>query len=102
MSAPEQQPVSVQGSFLCTEAHPDLGGSLVVLAISESLLPWEDYCKALPSSAVPDDMHAADTSNCCTHPAVHAAAMKVPANTTKCLIFVVTAQLSQLHMGSSA
>ncbi|KAL3162268.1 hypothetical protein ABBQ32_009960 [Trebouxia sp. C0010 RCD-2024] len=69
---------SNKGSFLCTEAHPDLGGSLVVLAISESLLPWEDYCKALPSSAVPDDMHAADTSNCCTHPAVHAAAMKVP------------------------
>lgn len=77
VSAPEHPPLSMQGSFLCAEAHPDLGGSLVVLAISESLLPWEDYCKALPSSAVPDDEHAADTSNCCAHPAVHAAAMKV-------------------------
>ena len=47
----ERHSTSVQGSFLCAEAHPDLGGSLLVLAISESLLPWEDYCKALPSTA---------------------------------------------------
>lgn len=67
----------MQGAFLCAEAHPDLGGSLLVVAVSESLLSWDDYCKALPSTALPDDLDDADANNCFEHPAVHAATMKV-------------------------
>ena len=73
----EQRAISVQGSFLCAEAHPDLGGSLLVLAISDSLLTWDDYCKALPATAPTDDDNDAATSNYCVHPAVHAATQKV-------------------------
>lgn len=73
----EQKVIFVQGSFLCAEAHPDLGGSLLVLAISESLLTWDDYCKELPATAPADDNIDAATENYHVHPAVHAATQKV-------------------------
>lgn len=72
---------SMQGAFLCTEAHPNLGGNLLVLALSESLLSWADYCKALPLAAAliddadSDDEHVSAESH--VHPAVYAALAKV-------------------------
>lgn len=71
----EHKVVSVQGSFLCAEAHPDLGGLLLVLAISESLFTWDDYCKELPATV------NAATENYRVHPAVHAATQKVHMHT---------------------
>ena len=41
----------MQGTFLCAEANPDLGESLMVLAIKEGLLTWPDYCKAIDPDA---------------------------------------------------
>ena len=66
--------VFVQGNFVCVEAHPDLGGSLMVLAIKEGLLSWPDYCKAL-HVIDPDAENALD--NVQPHSAVHAAVAEV-------------------------
>ena len=73
----EQSNFYVQGSFLCAEAHPDLGDLLLVLSISESLLTWDDYCKALPATAPADDNNDAATNNHRVHPAVLAATQEV-------------------------
>ena len=89
MIALEHRAICSQGSFLCAEAHPDLGGSLLVLAVSESLLTWDDYCKALPSAASSDDDQDAATTDYCVHPAVHAATLKVHPHSLRTTILII-------------
>ena len=94
----------MQGSFLCAEAHPDLGELLLVLSISESLLTWHDYCKALPATVPTDDNNHAATNNSCVHPAVLAATQKVmhACNDSVCDFALVVMQYAVCMHGSAA